>query len=174
MKLELRVGLVALLLSAFALGCIVHGSDAAPATLPDVSLVPAGAAPGAARVSLVQVAGGKPMVIDFFATWCAPCRESIPRLQAFADEHAGRGLVVVGVDVGEDAADVAPFVHDVGVRYPIFLDKDFTLADAVGAKRVPALLVVGADGRILHRAHELDAATRAAVEAALAPPAAKR
>ena len=84
------------------------------------------------------------------------------------------GLVVVGVDVGEDAADVAPFVNDVGVRYPIFLDHDFTLADAVGAKRVPALLVVGADGRILHRAHELDAATRAAVEAALAPPAAKR
>jgi thiol-disulfide isomerase/thioredoxin len=114
------------------------------------------------------------MVVDFFATWCAPCRESMPRLQAVADEHAGRGLVVVGVDVGEDAADVAPFVHDVGVRYPIFLDPDFTLADAVGAKRVPALLVVGADGRILHRAHELDAATRATVEAALAPPPATR
>jgi thiol-disulfide isomerase/thioredoxin len=171
---KLRPGRAAALLCAFAFGCIVHGSDATPTTLPDVVLVAAGAPPGADRMSLAQVAGGKPMVVDFFATWCAPCRESMPRLQAFADEHAGRGLVVVGVDVGEDGADVAPFVHDVGVHYPIFLDRDFALADAVGAKRVPALLVVGADGRILHRAHELDAATRAAVEAALAPPAAKR
>ena len=170
----MKLRLVALLVGLVAVGCIVHGSDAAPTTLPDVGLVPVSSPTGAARVTLAQAAGGQPMVIDFFATWCAPCRESMPHMQAFADEHRGRGLVVVGVDVGEDAADVAPFVHDVGVRYPIFLDKDFTLADAVGAKRVPALLVVGADGRILHRAHELDAATRAAVEAALAPPAPTR
>jgi thiol-disulfide isomerase/thioredoxin len=163
--------LLALLL---AVGCVVHGSNAAPATLPPVRLVPfAPSVATAAPVTLLEAAGGRPMVIDFFATWCGPCRESMPRLQALADEHRGRGLVVVGVDVGEDAADVAPFVTDVGVRYPIFLDKDFALADAVGAKSVPALLVVGADGRILHRAQKLDAATRAAVDAALAPPPAK-
>jgi thiol-disulfide isomerase/thioredoxin len=172
---SLRSGAAALLLCGLAFGCIVHGGgDAAPATVPQVALVRAGAAAGTAPMTLAEAAGGKPMVVDFFATWCAPCRQSMPRLQAFADEHAGRGLVVVGVDVGEDVADVTPFVNDVGVRYPIFLDRDFSLADAVGAKRVPALLVVGADGRILHRAHELDAATRAAVEAALAPPTAKR
>jgi thiol-disulfide isomerase/thioredoxin len=171
-----RRAFAALLALLLAVGCVVHGSDAKPSTLPAVPLVPfaPAAAPGAAPVTLLEAAGGKPMVIDFFATWCGPCRESMPRLQAFADEHRGRGLVVIGVDVGEDAADVAPFVTDVGVHYPIFLDKDFALADAVGAKSVPALLVVGADGRILHRAQHLDAATRAAVDAALAPPAAKR
>lgn len=173
----MRAARSALLAVLLVVGCVVHGSNAAPSTLPAVRLVPfapGGASASTAPVTLLEAAGGKPMVIDFFATWCGPCRESMPRLQAFADEHRARGLVVVGVDVGEDAADVAPFVTDVGVRYPIFLDKDFVLADAVGAKSVPALLVVGADGRILHRAQRLDAATRAAVDAALAPPPAKR
>ena len=147
----------------FAVGCIVHAGEARPTRLPQVALEPATGAP---RVTLAQFAGGRPMLVDFFATWCAPCRESMPRLQAFADQHAP-GLVVVGVDVGEDLADVAPFVRDLGVRYPIFLDRDFSLADAAGAARVPALLLVAADGRILHRAHELDAPTRAAVEQAL-------
>ena len=172
-----RSALAALVALLLAVGCVVHGSDATPSTLPPVALVPfasGGTSAAAVPTTLLQAAGGRPMVIDFFATWCGPCRESMPRLQAFADEHRGRGLVVVGVDVDENAADVAPFVSDVGVHYPIFLDKDFALADAVGAKSVPALLVVGADGRILHRAQHLDAATRAAVDAALAPPPAKR
>ncbi len=162
--MKLRAALVVLLL---AVGCIVRASDALPTTLPKVALEPA---TGAARVTLSEVAAGRPMLVDFFATWCAPCRESMPRLQAYADQHAP-GLVVVGVDVGEDLADVAPFVRELGVRYPIFLDRDFSLADATGAARVPALLLVAADGRILHRAHELDAQTRAAVDRALAPAA---
>jgi thiol-disulfide isomerase/thioredoxin len=150
-----------------AVGCMVRGGDALPTSLPEVPLAPA--ATGAARVTLAEVAAGRPMVVDFFATWCTPCRDSMPRLQAFADERAGAGLVVVGVNVGEDLAEVEPFVRELGVRYPIYLDRDFRLADAVGASRVPALLVVAGDGRILHRGHDLDEQTRAAVEKALAP-----
>ena len=132
-----------------------------PGTMPAVPL-----APGA--TTLAQVAAGRPMLVDFFATWCAPCRTSMPRVQALADQRPG--LAVVGVSVGEDAAEVTPFVRELGVRYPVYLDPDFTLADAVGATRVPSLLVVAADGRILHRAHELDADTLAAIDRALALP----
>ena len=162
----------ALVLLALLVGCAVPASEARPRTLPAIPVTPSvnGTTADRAPTPLARIAAGRPMVVDFFASWCAPCRTSMPLLQAYADEH-GSGLVVVGVSVGEDAADVEPFVRELGVRYPIFLDRDFALADAVGAKRVPQLLVVDASGRIVHRAHELDAATRAAVDLALATPA---
>jgi thiol-disulfide isomerase/thioredoxin len=161
-----RSGVAMVLVFLFACG---GGRAAAPlpASLPAVALAPIAAAPASA--TLTQIAAGRPMLVDFFATWCAPCRTSMPRVQALAERHAP-GLAVVGVSVGEDAADVAPFVRELGVTYPVYLDRDFALADAVGATKVPALLVVAADGRILHRAHELDAETLAAIDRALAPP----
>ncbi len=160
-----------LLASALALvgSCAARAPGRQPVSLPAVAVAPAAFEHGAATepLLLTQLADGRPMVIDFFATWCPPCRESMPRLQTFADAH-GPALLVVGVNVGEDRGEVAPFVRELGVRYPVFLDRDFALADAVGAMNVPALLVVDAKGRIVHRGRELDAAALAAVARLLA------
>jgi thiol-disulfide isomerase/thioredoxin len=73
------------------------------------------------RMRLSDLAG-RGIVLNFWATWCPPCRREMPLLDAIHAEYASRGLSVVGVAVGESRADVAPFVERLGVRYPIWVE----------------------------------------------------
>lgn len=66
---------------------------------------------------------GKPVWVNFFATWCPPCKEELPEIERrFQSEHA-RGLVVLGVDQQEKAAQVKPFIARFGLRYPVVIDE---------------------------------------------------
>lgn len=93
---------------------------------------------------------GRPVVIDFWATWCAPCERQVPVLNAFHAKHGDR-IPVLGISVDVDAAAVAPFVSEHAVRYRVLLG-DEGLARAYGALGFPTLFVVRPDGRI-HSAH---------------------
>ncbi|NIL99823.1 MAG: redoxin family protein [Gammaproteobacteria bacterium] len=73
------------------------------------------------RVRLSDLAG-RAVVLNFWATWCPPCRREMPLLDAVHAEYARRGLSVVGVAVGESQTVVGPFVHRLGVRYPIWIE----------------------------------------------------
>lgn len=67
---------------------------------------------------------GKPVWINFMATWCPPCRDELPLMVDFATRYADDGLVVIAVDVGEDESTVAAFVSEIGVTFPVGLDPD--------------------------------------------------
>ena len=67
---------------------------------------------------------GKPVYVNFFATWCGPCRVETPSIVALSKKYASRGLHVVGVDVGENAAKALGFVHDFNVPYTLAVDPD--------------------------------------------------
>jgi|SRR5579863_4006248 peroxiredoxin len=66
---------------------------------------------------------GKPLWVNFFATWCPPCKEELPEIELrYQNEHP-RGLVVLGVDQQEKPAQVKPFVARFGLRYPVVIDE---------------------------------------------------
>jgi len=66
---------------------------------------------------------GRPVWVNFMATWCPPCRDEFPLMNGFQVRYAENGLAIVAVDVGEDEATVAAFVKSVGAAFPIALDR---------------------------------------------------
>jgi thiol-disulfide isomerase/thioredoxin len=97
---------------------------------------------------------GKVLALDFYATWCAPCRESIPRLKVLQQRYGMEGLEVVGLNVGgpDDRVKVADFAKELGISYQLgFPDQaltDFFLSDD---QTIPQTFVFGRDGQLVKR-----------------------
>lgn len=85
--------------------------------------------------------GGKVVLANFWASWCAPCRDEMPSLHALARRRAGEGLVVVGVNYKESAATVARFFDGLGLQLPTLLDADGSIAAAYTPRIFPSTVV---------------------------------
>ncbi len=93
---------------------------------------------------------GKPVVLNFWATWCGPCQREMPVLQSAAQRFAGE-VVILGVDEGEMPNVVQDFVSVYRVNFPVPLDIDQTVGDQYGVQGLPTTFFIDADGIIRHR-----------------------
>ena len=92
---------------------------------------------------------GKVILLDFWATWCPPCRKEIPGLISLYDTYKSRGLVVVGVSMDDSKADIRKFEKKLGMNYPILLGNGHTdLEPAFGQLPLPAAFVISREGKI--------------------------
>ncbi|MFN0073294.1 MAG: TlpA family protein disulfide reductase [Chloroflexota bacterium] len=91
---------------------------------------------------------GKVVVLNFWATWCTPCRAEMPALEQVYQSYRERGLVIVGIDVQEPADKVRAFLPEVGVTFPIVLDSDSRLALRYRATGLPATFIVDRAGTV--------------------------
>jgi thiol-disulfide isomerase/thioredoxin len=92
---------------------------------------------------------GKVVLLNFWATWCAPCRVEMPWLVEFSSRYRGAGLEIVGVSVDDDGDKVAAFVQARKVDYTIVL-KDDAVAGAYGGLRfLPQTFFIGRDGKVI-------------------------
>ena len=96
---------------------------------------------------------GEVLIVNFWATWCPPCREEIPDLVDLQAELGERGLTVVGVALDEEGEDVVrPFLEEYEVNYPIVLDTTTTVSQEFGdVMGLPTTFVIGPDSQIRRR-----------------------
>jgi peroxiredoxin len=93
---------------------------------------------------------GRPVVLNFFTTWCGYCEAELPDIEAIHNRYAKQGLVVIGVDVEETAREVAGFVNRLGISFPVLLDPDNEVADLYGVNSYPRTYFIEPNGSI-HR-----------------------
>ena len=114
---------------------------------------------------------GHPAVLNFWASWCVPCREEAPMLESIWKEYRAKGLVVIGVDTQDLESPARRFLSEHGITYLNVRDPDGSTAHMFGTTGVPETFFIGPDGRIRGKfpGAQLDRATwRATVEALLA------
>lgn len=89
---------------------------------------------------------GKPVWVNFMATWCPPCQDEFPLMNGFATEYADEGLVVVAIDVKEEEGLVAAFAQGLNATFPLGLDGDGHVSEAWDAVALPVHFWIDAEG----------------------------
>lgn len=92
---------------------------------------------------------GKLLVVDFWASWCQPCRHSFPWLNAMQKKYADRGLVVLGVNVDRERAQADRFLKDVPAGFDIAFDPDGQLAAQLDVQGMPSTYIFSPDGKLI-------------------------
>lgn len=97
------------------------------------------------------VGRGQYVLVDFWASWCGPCREEIPGLVEIYKQYKDRGLVVLGVAVNDAPADTEKAIKELDIPYPQMMNADHTPAEIYGITGIPHIILFGPDGTILKR-----------------------
>ena len=101
------------------------------------------------RAFALAAHAGQPIVINFWASWCAPCRSEMPLLERTARASEGRGVVFLGVATRDNEDAARAFLREVGVTYPNIHDSDNAIATRYRVSGLPATVFIGRDGRIV-------------------------
>jgi peroxiredoxin len=118
---------------------------------------------------------GKVVVLDMWATWCPPCRASLPHLDKLHEALKDKGVKVFAVNVQEDKADVEQFIKTTGLKTPVILDSNGAVSQKYKVTGIPQTVVIGKDGKVAKvfigfGGEESAKEMRAAVEQAMKAP----
>jgi thiol-disulfide isomerase/thioredoxin len=108
---------------------------------------------------------GRVCVVEFWATWCPPCRDQIPHLKSLAKKYEGRNVVIVGLSEDQSIKEVRKFVEKKKINYHIGMD--YGLSDQLGVNGIPRAFVISHDGKILWSGHPGDSRFEESLESAV-------
>ena len=103
----------------------------------------------------LQEQRGKVVMINFWATWCGPCRQEMPHLDRLYDKYKSSGFVLMGINVDDDTRNAAAVAAKLGVRFPVLLDTDKQVSRLYDLSTMPSTVIVDRDGKVryVHRGY---------------------
>lgn len=98
---------------------------------------------------------GRVVLLNFWATWCGPCREEMPHLNRLYEKYRSSGFVTLGVNIDDEPAKAAELAAKLGVKFPVLLDTDKKVSKVYDMGGMPATVVIDRDGRVrfLHKGY---------------------
>ncbi len=96
----------------------------------------------------LQEQRGQVVMINFWATWCGPCRQEMPHLTRLYDKYRSAGFVILGVNVDDDARRATDLATKLGLKFPILLDTDKTVSRLYDLGTMPTSVLVDRNGRV--------------------------
>ena len=98
----------------------------------------------------LQEQRGQVVLVNFWATWCGPCRQEIPHLNKLYDKYRASGFVLLGVNIDDDPKVAAELAAKLGVKFPVLLDTDKKVSRQYDISAMPATVVIDRDGKVRH------------------------
>lgn len=110
---------------------------------------------GGDSVSLAELEGNV-VLVNFWATWCGPCREEMPHLEAIYQRYKDLGFTLLGVNVEEDSSDASKFLAETPVSFPILFDPENEVSKLYDVVAMPSTVLIGRDGtmRYIHHGYQ--------------------
>jgi len=104
----------------------------------------------------LQEQRGQVVMINFWATWCGPCRQEMPHLNRLFEKYRASGFVLLGVNVDDDPRNAAEVAAKLGVKFPMLLDTDKKVSHLYDLSSMPSTLLIDRDGKVryLHRGYQ--------------------
>ena len=127
----------------------------------NISLTPVKGTPLASEFRLPDIDGnihqlshyrGKVLIVNFWATWCPPCRDEMPSMEQAFQKIKNSNIVMLAVNVGEDADTIFTFTADYDVSFPLLMDKDSTIIKQWPVVALPTSYIVDPQGHLVYRA----------------------
>ena len=94
---------------------------------------------------------GKVVILNFWATWCPPCRAEMPSMEALYQRFNGQGLEILAVDIGENANTVRQFIQNNKYTFPVLLDSNSRISRIYGVEAIPTSYILDREGKIAAR-----------------------
>lgn len=97
---------------------------------------------------LPEALKGKVVLIDFWASWCGPCKDSFPVMNELQKKYAGQGLVIIAVNEDEEASDMKDFLKDNAATFNVVRDLGQKIVAAAGIQTMPSSFILDAEGKV--------------------------
>ena len=140
---------------------VLGAALALAASVPALAIVPASIAPDFTLRTLngpnlrLQEQRGRVVMINFWATWCGPCRQEMPHLNSLYQKYKASGFVLLGVNVDDDTRNAAEVAAKLGVTFPVLLDTDKQVSRRYDLATMPSTVLIDRDGKVryVHRGY---------------------